>query len=113
MTCCSIESWMTQAMEEDEQSITSQTSDIDRYFDSDVIEEIPEGADTDEDWLLNWWCHHTAEYPCMAAAARDFLAIPASKVAVERLFSGGREVLEVGKQTISAETLRALMLSKE
>lgn len=112
MTCCSIESRMTQAMEE-EQNNTPQTSDIDRYFDSDVIEEIHGGAGTDEDWLLNWWYYHTAEYPCMAAAARDFLAIPATKVAVERLFSGGRDVLGLGRQAMSAETLRVLMLSRE
>lgn len=105
---CSIESHMSQAIKQN----NSQTSDIDRYFDSDVIEQI-DGAGTDENWLLNWWCHHTAEYPCMAAAARDFLAIPASKVAVERLFNGGRDALGSGSQAMSVETLRVLMLAKE
>lgn len=101
------QSQMTQAMG---QSISSQTSDIDRYFDSEVMGEIDE-ASTDENWLLNWWRRHTAEYPCMAAAARDFLAIPASKAAVERLFSEARDVLGPKKEAMmSAERLRVLML---
>lgn len=53
----SIQSQMTHAME---QSI-SQTSDIDLHFDSEVMGEI-HGAGTDENWLLSWWCRHTAEY---------------------------------------------------
>lgn len=103
----STQSQMTQAMG---QSI-SQTSDIDRYFDSEVMGDI-HGAGTDEKWLLNWWCRHTAEYPCMAAAARDFLAIPTSKAAAERLFSEARDILGPRKQVMSAERLRVLMLAK-
>lgn len=105
---CSIQSQMTQAME---QSL-SQESDIDRYFDSEVMEDI-HGAGTDENWLLNWWCRHTADYPCMAAAARDFLAIPASKAAVEKLLSEARDVLGTRKQGMSVERLRSLMLAKD
>lgn len=103
----SIPSQMTPAME---QSI-SQTSDIDRYFDSEVIEESV-GVGTDANWLLNWWCRHAAEYPCMAAAVRDILAIPASKAAVKRLCSEARDVLRPRKQAMSVETLQDWMLAK-
>lgn len=46
----------------------------------------------------------------MAAAARDYLAIPASKVSVERLFNKGRDVLGVRRFSMKGETLRILML---
>jgi hypothetical protein len=38
-------------------------------------------------WLYNWWGLHRDEFPQMAAATRDYLAIPASEMAVERLFN--------------------------
>lgn len=46
----------------------------------------------------------------MAAAARDYLAIPASEVSVERLFNAGRDVLRVRRFSMKAETMRILML---
>jgi hypothetical protein len=64
------------------------SSDIDRYFDSPRLEV----TDTEgPNWLFNWWRVHRDEYPKMAAAARDYLAIPASEVSVERKFNSGRE----------------------
>jgi hypothetical protein len=46
----------------------------------------------------------------MAAIARDYLAIPASKVSVERLFSSGRDILSVRRHSMNRETMRILML---
>jgi hypothetical protein len=53
-------------------------SDIDRYFDSPLVGV----TDTTKDptWLCNWWRTHKDEYLQMAAAARDYLAIPASEL---------------------------------
>jgi hypothetical protein len=82
-------------------------SDIDRYFDSPLVTV----TDTkDQNWLFNWWRTHKDEYPRMAAAARDYLAIPASEVAVERLFSAGRDLLGVRRHSMKANTMRMLML---
>ncbi|KAJ5893620.1 hypothetical protein N7495_005311 [Penicillium taxi] len=64
-------------------------SDIDKYFETPPISV----ADTTgQNWLYNWWKMHKGEYLQMAAAARDYLAIPASEVAVERVFSIARDV---------------------
>ena len=49
----------------------------------------------------------------MAAAARDYLAIPASEVAVERLFSQARDLLAIRRYSMNGETMRMLMLSGE
>ena len=67
-------------------------SDIDRYFDTPRVTV----TDTsDPTWLLNWWRLHRDEFPQMAAAARDYLGIPALEVAVKRLFNIGRDVLGI------------------
>jgi hypothetical protein len=46
----------------------------------------------------------------MAAAARDYLAILASEVSIERLFNAGRDVLREGRFSVKAETMSILML---
>jgi hypothetical protein len=51
--------------------------------------------------------------PQMAAAARDFLAIPASEVAVERLFSRAGDLIGDRRGPINGETMRILMLMEE
>lgn len=46
----------------------------------------------DVDCVFFFCIVHEKEYPRMAAAARDYLVVPASVVSVERLFSAGREM---------------------
>jgi hypothetical protein len=53
--------------------------DIDQYFNSPRVSVIDT---TDPNWLCTWWRGHKDEMPQMAAAARDYLAIPVSEVAV-------------------------------
>jgi hypothetical protein len=48
--------------------------------------------------------------PQMAAAARDYLAVPASEVTVEQLFSTARDILGV---QIKDNTMRMLMLMND
>jgi hAT family C-terminal dimerisation region len=87
-------------------------SDIDRYFEDDIV--IFDSSETeDHNWLLSWWKEHSGRYPRMAAAARDYLPIPASSVSVERLFSGGRDLLGVRRSALKGETMRRLMLLQD
>ena len=60
-----------------------------------------------------WWRAHKTESPCMAAAARDFLAIPGTEVSVERVFSEARGVLQDNRHSFKGNTIRALMLSRD
>ena len=70
-------------------------SDVDRYFD-DPVASIPEDtALKDPNWLFNWWRLRKDEYLCIAAAARDYLAIPALEVLCERLFSARRDMIGI------------------
>jgi hypothetical protein len=45
--------------------------------------------------------------------ARDYLAIPASEVDIERLFSLGRDILGIRRFSISMDTLRTLILLRD
>jgi hypothetical protein len=87
----------------------SQKSDINRYFD-DPLAQIPEETANDTNWLFNWWNNHKDEYPCMAAAARDYLAIPASEVSCERVFSAGRDMIGLRRFSLHSSTMRQLSL---
>ena len=49
----------------------------------------------------------------MAAAARDYLAIPASEVTVKRLFSKGRDLLDLRRHSLNAGTMRKLILLRD
>jgi hypothetical protein len=82
-------------------------SDIDRYFDSPRLEITDTKG---PNWLCNWWRVHKDEYPRMAAAARDYLAIPASEVSVERKFNSGRDLLGIRRFSMKSDTMRMLML---
>ena len=46
----------------------------------------------------------------MSKVTRDFLAIPAAEVDVERLFSLGRDLIGVRRYSLSPDTMRTLML---
>jgi hypothetical protein len=56
---------------------------------------------------------HTDEYPRMAAAARDFLAILVAVVSVERLFNSGRDLKGIRRYSLTAETIRGLVLLRD
>jgi hypothetical protein len=49
----------------------------------------------------------------MFAVARDFLPILGAKVNVKRLFNIARDILRLWRMSISAKTLRALILLKD
>lgn len=88
------------------------TSDIDKYFEEGVV--IADSSTTeDKNWLLSWWNMHKNVYPRMAAAARDYLCIPAGEVAVERLFSHGRDLLGVRRSSLNGDTMRQLVILRD
>ncbi|KAN0068712.1 Ankyrin repeat-containing domain protein [Elaphomyces granulatus] len=54
----------------------------------------------------------TFAYLLMAQAVRDYLPVPSAEVGIEQVFSGGRDVLGLRRQSMSAETMQWLMLLK-
>jgi hypothetical protein len=89
------------------------TCDIDRYLNTEPIEwDATDESNYDPDWVLKWWRANAFQFPYMAAAARALLAVPASEVDVERLFSGGRDLLGIRRYALKGETMRILTLLK-
>ena len=88
---------------------SEKSSDIARYLDSDVVE----FDEKKRDWIYTWWRGHLDEYPRMAAAARDYLAVPGAEVDVERLFNSGRDLLGLRRWSLSSGTMRKLLILKD
>jgi hypothetical protein len=92
---------------------TSSVCDIDRYLDSPALHWDPsEKSNYEPDWVLHWWAANAFQYPLMAEAARALLAIPGAEVDVERLFSGGRDLLGIRRFALNGESMRILTILK-
>jgi hypothetical protein len=78
---------------------------------------------------VQWWYARKAEYPRLYRFARDIMSIPVSfsysstpelrlifgtgsAVAVERVFSGGRDTISLRRSRLKPETIRTLMVLK-
>lgn len=59
-----------------------------------------------------WWAGRRAQFPNLSRLARDILSIPGPTVAVERIFSGGRDTVSMRRASLKPETIRTLMLVK-
>ncbi|QRV94993.1 AC9 transposase [Ceratobasidium sp. AG-Ba] len=75
--------------------------ELKEYLSEDVI--------PDTQAPLAWWCDNAARFPRLARMARDYLCIPGSSVAVERVLSTGRDVISLRRPSMSADTIRTLM----
>ncbi|KJA21873.1 hypothetical protein HYPSUDRAFT_139870, partial [Hypholoma sublateritium FD-334 SS-4] len=62
---------------------------------------------------MRWWNSQRQRFPMLYKMARDILAIPGSAVAVERLFSGGRDTIALRRASLQPETIRILMILKQ
>jgi hypothetical protein len=80
---------------------------------------------------LQWWYGRRAQFPQLYRLVRDIFSIPGtylylsfliikliyclslgSAVAVERIFSGGRDTISLRRASLKPETIRVLMLVK-
>ncbi|KAF5337795.1 hypothetical protein D9758_016284 [Tetrapyrgos nigripes] len=62
---------------------------------------------------IHWWYRHRKIYPNLYCLARNILAIPGSAVAIERIFSGGRDTISLRRASLKPETIETLMLVKQ
>jgi len=81
---------------------------------------------------IQWWAGRRSQFPSLSRLARDILAIPGmfglklscmillmrrtmagSAVAVERIFSGGRDTISLRRASLQPDTIRTLMLVKQ
>ncbi len=52
------------------------------------------------------------EFPTIARMARDYLAIPATSVSVERVFSKSRHICSSLRSSLKEETIKMALLTK-
>jgi hypothetical protein len=56
---------------------------------------------------LKWWLTHSHTFPTLSQMASNYLSIPATSTAVERVFSQGRHLLSHTRNRMKGKTLRA------
>ena len=79
-------------------------SELSRYLDSASAE-----AKVD---VLQWWKTNCLAHPRLAEVARDYLAVPATGAPVERVFSGGADMVPPKRGRLAADTIRACLCLK-
>lgn len=91
--------------------LTALQSGIDDYFESPRVR-IDRVTARNPNWLFEWWNTHAQEMPQMAAAARDYLSIPTTRIAAERLFEQAAETRITVTQNpmYNADLMRMMML---
>jgi hypothetical protein len=80
--------------------------ELENYF---AVTSLGQAWDVDP---LLWWASHRDQYPNLYRLARDVLCIPGSAVAVERVFSGGRDTIALRRASLKPDTIRTLMVVK-
>ncbi|KAL4264910.1 Vacuolar processing and transposase activity regulator [Pleurotus pulmonarius] len=59
--------------------------------------------------IIQWWVEHRAMYARLSRMAIDYLTIPATSVAVERIFSQGRLLVSSIRNRLSAQSTRTIL----
>ncbi|KAL1942606.1 hypothetical protein VTO73DRAFT_4846 [Trametes versicolor] len=67
----------------------------------------------DENGALKWWKDHEDQFPILALAARDVLAIPGVSVVNERLFSSSRHTISDARCSMTPESASKTVIGKE
>ena len=80
---------------------------------------------------LQWWVGRCSQFPNLSHFARDILSMPGmfkilarmfnllrssllgSAIAVERIFSGGRDMISLCRASLKPDTIRTLILVKQ
>jgi hypothetical protein len=100
------------------------TSELDRYphlsiscilfqfIFSYLGEHCAEDSETRDFDLLGWWKNHEQDYPVLANMARDYLAVQASSVPSERVFSSSGLFISDRRTRLSNDTIQASMCLK-
>ena len=79
-------------------------NELERY-----LAEYPESRNTN---IVAWWRSKQQQWPCLTQMARDYLAVPASSVPSEQVFSQAGHVLSKRRSRMEPETMGAVMCLK-
>ena len=62
--------------------------------------------------ILDYWKAKQYTLPCLAAMARDILAVPAAGVGVERIFNMARDICHYRRSNLKSDSIRDSMMLK-
>jgi hypothetical protein len=71
------------------------------------LPQVDENAD-----LLEWWKNNQQQFPNLSQMARDYLAIPASSVPCEQVFSAGKNLITDKRNRLVGKTVRMCLCLK-
>lgn len=63
--------------------------------------------------ILNWWKDNQSKYPHMSRVGRWFLAVQATSVAAERVFSVAGDILTAKRSQLDPENVNKLIFLKK
>ncbi|CAG8522391.1 21445_t:CDS:2, partial [Racocetra persica] len=62
--------------------------------------------------ILEWWKHNKGWFPNLSAMAQDFLAIPATSITSEQMFSCAGRIIDDNRASLDPNTIAALICQK-
>ncbi|KAF0532306.1 zinc finger bed domain-containing protein ricesleeper 2-like [Gigaspora margarita] len=99
-----MEELTSNALGETSTTSTTNTSELDRYFISEPVEE-----DTDP---LDWWKVNKRTYPILSKLASDYLSVQATSIACEQAFSLASNTISKTRNRLHSKTSRACLCIK-
>jgi len=93
----------------DNTETNQELSDLDQYCNEPLLS-WKEGDYFD---ILNWWKTQGVRYPILVRMARDVLAIPATTVASESVFSLGGRIVHKYRSRLDPQVVEALVCTKD
>ncbi|KAL5497681.1 hypothetical protein ACEPAH_2612 [Sanghuangporus vaninii] len=85
---------------------SSKSEELNEYF---MMRQEKSWIDGDP---VKWWAACCAQFPFLSRLTRDIHCIPGSAVAVERIFSSGRDTIALRRARLKAGTIGDLMVLK-
>jgi hypothetical protein len=82
--------------------------EIDKYLDDSITPIVDDNLD-----IYQWWNDHKHKFPILSRLARMFLAIPATSVASERLFSDAGNNITIKRTSLSTNIVKKLMFLRQ
>lgn len=100
----SFESQLDDFFEYTKKAQTSQPDslqEVKQYLDENIVDKTTN--------VLEWWRLNKSRFPNLSAMARDILAIPATSVASEQMFSCAGRIIDDERTSLDPSTITALM----
>jgi hypothetical protein len=89
--------------EDEDMEEQEEATEVDQYL---LLPQLSEGMSFD---LLAWWKKNSIMWPNLSRMARQYLALPASSAAVERLFSSGGQMHGNLRKNTKEDTLHMML----